>query len=73
MEVPSCMESLLTYTDMSSQLRGVTLQLGIITLESESSPLYQSCFHLCSQLHAIKSHLRTEPVTLRMPENTLLK
>lgn len=54
MEVPSCMESLLAYMDMSSQLRGVTLQLGIITLESESSPLYQSCFHLCSQLHAIK-------------------
>ena len=32
MEVPSCMESLLAYMDMSSQLRGVTLQLGIITL-----------------------------------------
>ena len=64
MEVPSCMESLLTYTDMSSQLRGVTLQLGIITLESESSPLYQSCFHLCSQLHAIKSHLRRPSLSL---------
>ena len=64
MEVPSCMESLLAYMDMSSQLRGVTLQLGIITLKSESSPLHQSCFHLCSQLHAIKSHLRRPSLSL---------
>ncbi len=64
MEVPSCMESLLAYMDMSSQLRGVTLQLGSITLESENSPLYQSCFHLCSQLHAIKSHLRKSSLSL---------